>query len=119
MKRYESRLAFQRAVKGGELIRPENCSVCGGKSPDRGLDGHHPDYSKPLEVMWVCRVCHETLPPGIKSEDDTSKDIKIYISRVLHKKIKHIAKNEGVSLNDKLLGILQEYINRKTKVTRR
>jgi hypothetical protein len=46
-------------VLAHELVRfriPINgpCEVCGGVSTER----HHPDYSKPLEVMIVCRKCH-------------------------------------------------------------
>ncbi len=31
------------------------CIVCG----DKKSDAHHPDYSKPLEVMWLCRLHHK------------------------------------------------------------
>jgi len=37
---------------------------CG--SPDSQM--HHPDYSKPLEVVWLCRPCHLALHQG--SEGD-------------------------------------------------
>jgi hypothetical protein len=30
------------------------CSVCGADKPDK----HHPDYDKPLEVVFLCRRCH-------------------------------------------------------------
>ena len=39
----------------GTLIRPTVCSECGqgGK-----IYGHHTDYTKPLEVVWLCVKCH-------------------------------------------------------------
>jgi len=36
------------------LVRPEGCEDCGGRSPH----AHHKDYSKPLEVDWLCSSCH-------------------------------------------------------------
>jgi hypothetical protein len=43
------------AVKKGVLVKPEKCTICNTKKP---LEGHHADYSKPLEVIWCCRQCH-------------------------------------------------------------
>jgi len=43
------------AITLGILTRPSFCSKCLiGCKPE----GHHPDYSKPLEVIWLCRECH-------------------------------------------------------------
>lgn len=39
------------AIRNGKLIR-ENC-FCGKKS-----HAHHPNYSKPLEVLWLCPIHH-------------------------------------------------------------
>jgi hypothetical protein len=46
---------YYRAVKSGRLIRPNHCSKCGVICKP---EGHHEDYSKPLEVQWLCRRCH-------------------------------------------------------------
>ena len=46
------------AVRDGRLIKPRECSRCGGTPPRRQLHGHHADYSKPLEVEWICSGCH-------------------------------------------------------------
>ncbi|KKM05639.1 hypothetical protein LCGC14_1752080 [marine sediment metagenome] len=43
------------AIRGGYLQRPKICESC-GRFAD--IEGHHPDYSKPLEVDWLCRPCH-------------------------------------------------------------
>ena len=42
------------AVKRGRLERGP-CARCAftGKT-----DGHHFDYSRPLDVIWLCRACH-------------------------------------------------------------
>jgi hypothetical protein len=42
-------------VKRGRLARPDRCSNCGKACRP---DAHHDDYSKPAEVMFLCRSCH-------------------------------------------------------------
>lgn len=44
-----------KAVASGRLLRPGRCSQCGEECKP---DAHHADYSKPLEVEWLCRRCH-------------------------------------------------------------
>lgn len=53
--RVRARQLLNGAVRRGEVVRPDECSRCGcaGK-----VTGHHPDYSKPLEVVWLCYPCH-------------------------------------------------------------
>ncbi len=38
------------------LTKGTYCECCG--ATDRPLEGHHPDYSRPLDVLWLCRSCH-------------------------------------------------------------
>ena len=40
----------------GAMQKPAACQDCGKASDD--LDGHHEDYSKPADVVWVCPACH-------------------------------------------------------------
>lgn len=44
-----------KALRRGELRRSEACSKCGRKGK---VEGHHVDYSKPLDVVWLCSRCH-------------------------------------------------------------
>ncbi len=46
--------ALQHAVRSGRIARG-NCCVC--LSPR--VQGHHEDYTKPLEVMWLCAQHHK------------------------------------------------------------
>ena len=47
---YKSKTIYERALRKGLLIRPKQCSSC-LTIPMRTIEGHHPDYSKPLEVI--------------------------------------------------------------------
>lgn len=51
-----ARRAVQNAIKTGRLVRPAVCPQCGDAS--RVVHAHHEDYSKPLDVKWLCPECH-------------------------------------------------------------
>lgn len=44
-----------RAKKTGVLVPPVRCPGCGAVSR---IDAHHEDYSRPLQVTWICPRCH-------------------------------------------------------------
>lgn len=50
--------AVGNAIIRGDLVKPLKCSRCNCKEK---LHGHHEDYSKPLEVLWICHLCHMEL----------------------------------------------------------
>lgn len=57
-KRQNARANLNYHVRSGHIVRPDKCSVCLKKTK---VEGHHKDYSKPLEVTWACRQCHADL----------------------------------------------------------
>jgi predicted DNA-binding protein YlxM (UPF0122 family) len=53
----------EKAIKRGVLIRPDTCSQCGVAPPPykdgrSGIQAHHDDYNRPLDVRWLCQACH-------------------------------------------------------------
>jgi hypothetical protein len=48
--------ALWRKILSGEIIRGKVCERC-GIEPNT-INAHHSDYTKPLEVMWLCVSCH-------------------------------------------------------------
>lgn len=52
-----ARGALQRAITAGLIVRGV-CEFSGGGSCSGRVEGHHDDYSKPLEVRWLCRLHH-------------------------------------------------------------
>ncbi len=52
--KYKARCAVNNAIRDGRLVR-QPCEVC--KTTVR-VQAHHHDYSKPLDVRWLCFVHH-------------------------------------------------------------
>lgn len=52
--KHEARWAAYRAIRAGTIER-EPCQICGTTNR---VEAHHDDYSKPLEVRWLCRAHH-------------------------------------------------------------
>jgi len=67
MKR-EAYTAVRCALERGDLVRPSTCSRCGCR-PKPAADGrslihaHHHNYAKPLDVEWICCLCHRKETP--------------------------------------------------------
>jgi len=49
-------IALHNAVARGKIKRLR-CQMC----DDPKSEAHHPDYSKPLDVMWLCRKHHKDI----------------------------------------------------------
>jgi hypothetical protein len=45
---------YKYALRQGKLERGP-CAVCGATE---NIDGHHTDYTKPLDVVWLCKPHH-------------------------------------------------------------
>jgi ribosomal protein S27AE len=55
IRRQRAHNAVHAAIKSGKLVR-QSCLRCEhGKTI-----AHHEDYSKPLDVIWLCQPCHKT-----------------------------------------------------------
>jgi hypothetical protein len=48
---------YRGALRRRELLRPDRCVECGVAS--ERIEGHHEDYAKPLEILWLCSPCHK------------------------------------------------------------
>jgi hypothetical protein len=46
---------IQAAIRWGKVERPTACSDCGVACKPHA---HHEDYSRPFDVVWLCRGCH-------------------------------------------------------------
>lgn len=54
-------IMVSNAIRAGELT-PEKCWWCGS---GEHIHAHHEDYTKPLEITWLCRDCHGRRHRGI------------------------------------------------------
>lgn len=57
-KKVRARKALEAAIRSGLVVKPDRCegAECEGLSTQ--LEAHHTDYDKPLDVTWLCTMCH-------------------------------------------------------------
>ena len=61
---YLARSMVGNALRDKKITKPKICERCG---TTKKLYGHHDDYYKPLEVTWLCCVCHHARHKDRKS----------------------------------------------------
>lgn len=59
--KYNANKLIEAALRAGKLVKPHECSVCGCKNTDHRIEAHHEDYTKPLDIVWVCTPCHRKM----------------------------------------------------------
>jgi len=61
--RIKAASAVSNAVRDGKLFKLP-CFICG----DKTVEGHHPDYSRPLDVVWLCNKHHREAHALVKDK---------------------------------------------------
>jgi RecJ-like exonuclease len=64
----QARAAVHSALGRKTIPRPKACEQCGGRHKYLPLEAHHDDYSKPFDVRWLCRSCHQRHHNALKAE---------------------------------------------------
>jgi len=61
--RWLARWYSRRMVRNGSITQ-QPCAICGKEDSQM----HHPDYTKPLLIVWLCADCHRKLHRNAKAE---------------------------------------------------
>lgn len=104
----KARSAVSTAVRKGELIRPDICSDCCNEGV---IHAHHSDYSKPLDVEWLCRGCHfarHWVNGKYTSPDGTSDEKQIKVSVKCWEKLQILAKEQRRSMGNVIEILVEE-----------
>jgi hypothetical protein len=54
--KYRAHMRVAKAIQRGKIIKGE-CAYPNGNCEGR-IEGHHTDYSKPLDITWFCKKHH-------------------------------------------------------------
>lgn len=71
-KKWIARYTFRNAIRDGKIKKVSICQVC---LSNKSVEGHHPNYDEPLNVVWLCRKCHMAIHKSIKEASNASKRI--------------------------------------------
>jgi len=52
--------SYANTYLGRGKLQRQDCETCGNTESEM----HHPDYDRPLDVVWLCRPCHVALHAG-------------------------------------------------------
>lgn len=68
----------EKAIKKGILIQPVKCLKCNNTQEfidgRNGIQAHHNDYDKPLDVTWLCQKCHHEWHKNNNAINETDKE---------------------------------------------
>lgn len=56
--KWKARRILKEEIRLGNIIKPKYCQGC--LIENTRIEGHHENYSKPVDVEWLCTRCHAT-----------------------------------------------------------
>jgi hypothetical protein len=59
----KARKKLHYAIRKGLVAKAAHCEMC----PEPKVQAHHPDYSKPLDVRWLCTKHHRQADLALKT----------------------------------------------------
>lgn len=65
--RMRAHSAVSRALRTGKLQK-DVCWVCGGNA-----FAHHPDYDRPLDVVWLCQPHHKQVHAMVSNDREMER----------------------------------------------
>lgn len=118
MKPEQAYRIVRSAIERGDLIRPNSCERCGvlaqnTKDGRAYVQAHHRDYSKPLDVEWICAKCHRAetpLPAVVGGRAYGSKNGQAKLTEQLVVEIR-VSSESGASIARRL-GVSRSTVNR-------
>lgn len=73
-----------KTAQSGEIKRPDKCECC-GHGGRRDIVGHHFDYSRPLDVIWLCQGCHAMYHTG---KNKSAQEVRQMVDELIRSKFK-------------------------------
>ena len=71
----------EKALRKGILNNPGICSECSSENTFKdgrtGIQAHHDDYNKPLEVRWLCQPCHHEWHKTNKAKEVMGSQVSV------------------------------------------
>ena len=92
--------AVAKAIREGKLVRLP-CEKCG----NRKSLAHHTDYSKQLEVMWLCAMCHREWHRENGYPKGTGFKALVVLAKTHHKVVVK-AKKEKKTVSEFIISLL-------------
>lgn len=94
------------AIKKGKLQK-KPCRDCGSEK----VDAHHTDYSKPLDVVWLCRK-HHFREHHRPSSSVPKRTMTFRVKASILERLRTSAKRSGLSMSRLFVRALTEAIDR-------
>jgi len=57
-----ARHVVNNRISSGKIVRLTECQKCGS---NENIEAHHNDYDNPLNVIWLCKSCHQRFHRGL------------------------------------------------------
>lgn len=101
-------------VSAGNVTRPDRCERCNLIGP---VDGHHEDYTRPLDVAWLCKSCHNA-----EHRPEVAKEPKAKVTLTIHPglwlEFRSTAVSRGVSASAEIEQYMRAQLDKWAKEKR-